>query len=77
MKSNAYRVNLDKPAAPEGVALVAAVPLESNAVVMARAVSLVRSRRLDAERIAADEENRRALDAEEARAAAARKLAGE
>lgn len=52
----APRVSLDKPAAPEAVAVLHDVPQESNAVVMARAVEVVRDRRLAAEHVAGKEE---------------------
>ena len=49
----ARRVSLDKPEAPEAVAVLHDVPQESNADVMARAVAFVRDRRLTAEYVAA------------------------
>lgn len=86
------RVDLSKPgdtaAAPVLVAAPGA-PVESNADIMARAVAFIRGRRLADEARAAcechqcavpdesdDEENARALQHEEERAAAARRLAG-
>lgn len=46
-------VRLEKSPAPEAVAVLHDVPQESNAVVMARAVEMVRDRRLTAEYLAA------------------------
>lgn len=65
------RVSLAKPDDVPRAAPVADVPQESNAAVMARAVSLVRSRRLSEEC-----EMSRALEAEQQRAEAAAYLAG-
>ena len=87
--AHAARVSLAKPEAPECVAHLADVPQESNAAVMERAVAVVRERRLTAEYLAgvdgdvatldagiSDNEQVRALAAEQARADAARKLCG-
>lgn len=83
----ARRVSLDKPEAPEAVAVLHDVPQESNADVMARAVAFVRDIRLTREYLAAhdgdaatldagmsDNEQVRALAHEQARADAARRL---
>lgn len=82
-------VRLEKSPASEAVAVLHDVPQESNAVVMARAVEVVRDRRLTAEFLAAHDgeaidhdagisgnEQVRALAAEQARAAAARRMGG-
>lgn len=87
--SRQSRVSLDKAPAPVGVRILADVPHESNAVVMARAVAYVRDIRLTREYLAdvdgdvatldagiSDNEQVRALAAEQARADAARRLAG-
>lgn len=75
-------VNLTKRAAPEGVCVVRPVVVESNALVMARAIAAIRDRRLTREYLAGKEgdtgpcEMLRALNAEQSRAAAARRLSG-
>lgn len=86
---SARRVSLAKPEAPECVCILADVPQESNAIVMARAVAVVRNARLTREYLAAhdgdaatldagisDNEQVRALAHEQARADAARVLSG-
>lgn len=87
--ARACRVSLAKPEAPECVCVLAEVPQESNAIVMARAVAVVRMGRLTREYLAAKDgdvatldagisgnEQVRALAAEQARADTARRLAG-
>lgn len=86
----AHRVSLEKQAAPECVAVLHDVPQERNADVMARAVDVVRDRRLTAEYLDAKEgfaddhdggiacdERVRALAAEQSRADRARVLVPE
>lgn len=76
------RVDLTKRAAPEAVCVLRPVVVESNALVMARAIAAIRDRRLTREYIAAKDgdtgpcEMLRALNAEQSRATAARRLSG-
>lgn len=57
------KVSLEKAPAPVGVCILADVPQESNAIVFARAIAVVRMRRLTAEYLAAHDGEPAALDA--------------